>query len=135
MSLRTWENEFYRKPPKCKMTRLEAIEHSLMKWIGLSAENLAKHGVVFRKSFGMLVVADNSDYLKINDWSCALCVKYLNYASWKPDCKLCPLYAHLGDTRCDTQGEPYSIAAEERNPTPMIEALAEVLDKELKENE
>ncbi len=41
MGIATWKKEFY--PPISKVTRANAIDHSLKKWIGLREENLKRH--------------------------------------------------------------------------------------------
>jgi len=104
---------------------LEAVRHSLQKWRGLSADNMAKYHVQLRG--GMLVVdADASEVLiAIASDTCSLCVKYYNVhaRSGKTGCETCPIFfAH--DRACDDRdlGE-WQAWSRTKDPLPMIEVL------------
>jgi len=45
MTIKTWKEEFYKVKPSKRMSKVEAIQHSLLKWQGLTKSNLKKHGV------------------------------------------------------------------------------------------
>lgn len=128
MSLKTWKKEFYSRPLK-KFTKIQAIEHSLKKWTGLSKKNIQKHGL-FLKNYTSLRDAENLS-INIDCESCALCVKYLK--DWDGSviskCEQCPLYITLGRA-CDdrTSGDsPYSLFIDNQDPEPMIVALKKCL--------
>lgn len=118
MSIKTWTNEFYPVEPSKRMTKLQAIEHSLRKWEGLRDSNLKKHGCVKNGRF----IDDGSlgGYLAINGESCALCVKYYDEDK---ECEKCPLYKSLGNRACDGLENEYSQWYRNGNPLPMIKAL------------
>lgn len=122
MSMKTWKEKFYPVEPSKSMTKRKAVEHSLLKWRGLLSSNLEKHGLVV---YGSYIQEDGNSIedLRIDDKSCALCVKY-GYGS---GCMICPLGKHLTHP-CD-QGErsPYKVWRNSGDPKPMIKALRAVL--------
>ena len=130
MSLETWREEFYPVEPSKKMTKRQAVEHSLKKWQGLSKGNLNKHKVYKEYSY---IKYENDDF-RIDGFSCALCYKYLDYSLSSPDdCKKCPLFKTLGhpcdkDMNLNVVGSPYNIWRNTGNPRPMIKALKQTLE-------
>lgn len=122
MTLKTWKAEFYPKEAKARMSKKSAIEHSIQKWIGLRKENLEAHGLV-ADSHQVLIYEDiDSDRLRIDSRSCALCHKYA--LMQEDECEKCPLYLYLGG-RCDSVETPYFVWRRTGDPEPMIDALQE----------
>jgi hypothetical protein len=130
VSLKTWKDEFY--PVEADKTEpgIEAIEHSLRKWRGLRAENLAKHDC--GESRG--TIYDGIRVFDVNNMSCALC---FHAAEWNGmlgsgDCDDCPLRDYLGRS-CDESLEepmPYVVYRRNGDVEPMIEALGGALEME-----
>ena len=134
MSLETWKAEFY--PIEAEDVPVEqAIDHSLTKWIGLRAENLARHALEI-DTYGMLVeIADNNKVMELGGSNCALCACYHDDEAYDYDldedapCQECPLAIVRGGVACDDTREseersPWSDwnnnPTERRNPEPMI---------------
>lgn len=116
MSLGTWKKKFYPIPAN-QVKEKDAIDASLLKWVGMRESNLKKHGL--RISFGGSIEDSNGEYLDINDATCSLCVHYLD----EGDCRKCPLFQHLGH-RCDHPiRTSVFITGLNGDPEPMIAAL------------
>lgn len=133
MSLKTWKKEFYPKNPSKRMTKLEAVQHSLRKWQGITEKNLGKHNVWGNTT---LYDGESDDELDLDAKSCALCVKYYPKEESILDnlpCVGCPLFQALGH-RCDV-GEnswgnikfPFSYYVVNGDSQPMIRALKKTL--------
>lgn len=142
MSIESWKQEFY--PIHADQTPIEqAITHSLQKWIGLRAENLARHNCrVAEHGAGIPYIEEMNDEpfqakeaVCIMSDTCALCHHYLleigeyeNYC-----CEKCPLAKHLGYS-CDGgskfkgQSRPYATWYDTGNPEIMISALQATLE-------
>lgn len=127
MSLQTWKKEFYPKDAR-KVSKIEALYHSLRKWVGLRKENLAKHGLV---TDGDKIFPSDLYYtsgnLCIDYRSCALCTHYLV----KEDkCDNCPLYKVRG-VSCDSDNiesrNPFLLFVAKRNPEPMIKLIKDAI--------
>lgn len=132
MSLESWKKEFY--PITANRTnKKDAIEHSLLKWKGLTGKNLAKHNVKIKVG----AVADDENMLYVDGDSCSLCYHYYNdTSSWVEGsrCEDCPLYKTLGmdcegEEQDNYEGGPYSVWRYTKNPSAMIEALERTLDE------
>ncbi len=129
MSLKTWKKEFYPIPASEVEGRTEAIQHSLVKWVGLRGENLRKHNV---RLIGIsLTDARAGERLDISSDSCALCHLYLRTSGSR--CGKCPLVTVRNKYPCDIripqEGlSPFHYFALEGNPEPMIELLEKVLE-------
>ena len=131
MSLQTWMDEFYPTPAQKFPTELEAVEHSLRKWKGLTRENLEKHGVIHR---GWNIRDDNGTILKIDSSTCALCQQHIIDKEYFANCDKCILKKvnvskfdgeHYG---CDSampekDFTTYYEFIKNNNPQPMIELL------------
>ena|SRR3990167_5523193 len=142
MSLKTWKAEFYSTAPKKNMSRIEAIEHSIRKWVGLLPMNLKKHKLHVEASDTAYIIKDGDSRLclSINSSSCALCKKYLDVTSYHnlylESCKSCPLAQTLGHP-CDGGGgesRPYAYWMDTEDPRPMIRALKDALKNEAKQS-
>lgn len=132
MSIKTWKAEFYSRPLK-KFTKVQAIEHSLRKWIGLRPENREKHlASIYMFSW----LRDyKGELFEIDSVSCALCVKYhQDYDSEfeVSRCETCPLYQSLGVPCDDREGDidqPWVLWVDKADPEPMISALQKCLEE------
>ena len=109
MSLQSWKKEFY--SPISKVSKKDALQHSLIKWVGLRKENLAKHGVEYDSTIGAITFKGSK--LAIDGWSCALCRKYKS-------CDDCP----LGDCAFE-----YGHFQRVSNPESMIDLIQSTVDK------
>lgn len=129
MSLETWCAEFYPVPAEDVKPGLPAVEHSLQKWRGLTAEALARHGL---RKFDQMIVDMGADArlsrptLHITDQTCALCHHYIGDGF--DDCVGCPLFKARSGERCDAPAEgeihgPYFDFIRDDNPEPMIQWL------------
>jgi len=128
MPLKTWKEEFYPVEANRVEGRLEAIQHSLTKWVGLRGDNLEKHELFIEDGS---IVGEDGD-LTISSRSCALCQLFDEYR-----CAKCPLVAVRG-TPCDVVADmveitsPYSSFVAWDDPEPMIELLERALKVEMK---
>lgn len=93
MSIETWKAEFYPTNPRKRMTKLEAIEHSLKKYEGTTKNAMAKHKVMM--AGGMTLEDDNLDSFSFDAETCALCVKYMD-RNYGDSCYKCPLKMAAG---------------------------------------
>lgn len=125
MSLQTWKKEFYLVNPSKRMTKKQAIGHSLRKWIGLRKSNLEKHEI----SKDGHQIGDNFDYLTIEMESCAMCVKYFDKNKFAKCCEKCPLAISLGEACDNSVNGPYETWCDTGNPNPMIKALRALLEE------
>jgi hypothetical protein len=124
MSLETWKAEFYPVPASTPMNTVEACEHSLRKWRGLTTESLAKHGC--EKIPNSVFITDAAEErFEITGYTCSLCHAYHNL-SWLAGCGECPINKVNG-TSCDRGEDPYRSFTLKGNPQPMIEALEKAL--------
>lgn len=134
MSLETWKAEYYPKPAE-EVSKEEAVQHSLQKWVGLRTGNLEKHGLMRRS--GTRSIGDRGDQrMYVDNFSCALCRRYYG-ANQTASCAGCPLHEVRGGIDCDevTREESrspfheWSIGSE---PEPMIEWLRKAAEYEEK---
>lgn len=134
MTLDTWKREFYWVDADTVSSRswAECVEHSIRKWEGLRPEALARHGLV---KDGKAIFDPTSHIdLWISGTTCALCQKDLSTDGHR-FCETCPLYAALGEARCDELSDedadddsPYGIWCDTGDPEPMIAALNKALE-------
>jgi len=123
---KSWIAEFYPEPAEeSDNSELQALTHSLQKWIGLRKENLEKHG--WKSRMHMMPI-------EVNSTTCALCHRHCDIMGGT--CKTCPLYiereakcyeAKMGDLISDN---PYNIFLTDADPEPMINLIQICLDKE-----
>lgn len=145
MSFETWKREFYPKDAdEVNDNYVDAVEHSLKKWVGLRRENLKRHNMTYaihrwgnlKRDMDYVGIrgrhSDKSERdLNVNGDSCALC---LLYEGLDGDCRACPIQKLLGK-RCDEArwGEeshsPYRVFRDTGNPEPMITVLENALVK------
>ena len=123
MSLATWKREFYRTPAS-RVSKKNALAHSIRKWEGLSKENLKRHECKFSYGF---IGDEINDFRILGSELCALCHHYLK--EFQPYCASCPLALSRDGISCDLQTlkekqSPYSSAHGDRpNVKPMLRAL------------
>ena len=125
MSLESWRKEYYPVDADKLTSRDDAvlIEASLLKWIGLQKGNLVEHGLQREySSYKQFLLKGKS---MDNHNQCALCTKYYG-SNGVFNCFGCPL------GNCNFQSAYGEVWADNyKDLTPLIEALANALDKEL----
>lgn len=131
MSLKAWKKEFYSTPAD-KVSKKNAVAHSLKKWQGLTKANLKKHGV--RHDIDDCGIEADKYTLSIDCGTCALCKHHYDDLT---QCATCPLAIVRGKVRCDsiTDSEaisPFSCWRSDFNPAPMIRWLKKALKAESK---
>lgn len=131
MSIESWKKEFYEVEAKdVPVEPLAATIHSLLKWQGLTAENLAKHRLI---KLGRTIGDDETgERFYIDSDRCALCQQYV----MKTTCVQCPLALYLGAVNSHVREgcrEPYKAFTNDGNPQPMIQALQGTRDMLLNE--
>jgi hypothetical protein len=129
VSLKTWKAELYPKPAS-RVSKRDALVHSLQKWKGLTKAALKKHGVELC-SFGTL--RDGAEEFYVASNSCALCMRYLRVSGGlmlgeSGRCGECPLAISRNgipcDRRTDAEGaSPYHQFVLRGDARPMIRAL------------
>jgi len=129
MSIKTWKKEFY-PVPASRVSKKNALAHSLRKWEGLKKSNLKKHGVKYDKLF-FVGIKDDLERLLIDATTCALCHHYLDNR-----CVDCPLYAVIGKS-CDDNGwreggSPYTDFVDFGKASPMLRLLKKAQKNESK---
>ena len=103
-----WLNKYYPVPAHEMRERsmLECIEHSILKWEGVSCAHEYDLVIGGASQFGVYeidwqFIADA--VVMLDGKHCALCVK-VSDLSGPPECERCPLYACLGRP-CDAPAE------------------------------
>jgi hypothetical protein len=132
MSLKTWKAEFY-KTPANRVSKKNALQHSLTKWTGLLKNNLKKHGV-FIDFWGVVDKTNNNEFLGIDVSTCALCYHYQEINVDGNSCLLCPLYG-IHEASCDAnqsrnEASPYLVFCKTKNPKPMIALIQAAIKAE-----
>jgi hypothetical protein len=114
MTLQTWKAEFYTiEAEEATDTTLIAAQHSLMKWRGLTTENLERHGLV-KEGESRYIWNGWGDRFAVDGYSCALCSLFDSHC---PDCPL---------RICEHE---YRTWYEKDDPKPMISSLEELVTK------
>jgi len=128
MSLKTWLVKYYPSPATREMTWLQAVEHSIVKWQGLSQAVLARHGL--RQSTCVLVDDAADETFEVSSDSCALCHKTdvaSTYEVGSDSCKGCPLYEVRGNVACAApiadDSAPYQAWVFGNDSKPMLKWL------------
>ena len=142
MSLDTWKDEFYRVAANDRSikTNLQAAQHSLRKWRGMTEENMDRHGVTLSTA-GNLECYDGElwDMLAISSSSCALCHKH-SLREPTPDCHYCPLRRIRNGARCDIgtsleKVSPWAMWSRHASPDAMIRLLEKSVNSLTKEQQ
>ncbi len=118
MSINSWKAEFYKGRVKhAARNAVSATEHSIVKWTGLSPENLKKHGLI--QSDDMLINEATQGMFQVGVSECALC-------EYDTDmCSMCPLDA-VG-AGCSERNSPYHVWWQTGDNKPMMKALQKAL--------
>lgn len=128
MSIQSWKKEFYDIPASdAAGSDLEAVEHSIKKWKGLTLRNLSKHGLMKERGRQTIKEGVNGEAFWVSASSCALCVKHLAVAIGDEDCGNCPL-SEVRGIRCDHMRlheitSPYGDWMDKSDPGRMIRWL------------
>ena len=132
MSLERWKREYY--PINASefedKTLLEAVEHSLKKWEGLSEEVVEEYNLSFTCVSAGKVAYSKLEGMPINGSTCSLCVKQSSRIYYT-GCNGCALYVSLGGVSCSDDSlepSPYRKMMESGDPTSMIEALRKTVE-------
>lgn len=135
MSIATWKKEFCPIPAKetKHLTVLEALDHSIQKWVGFSRRNLKKHGLeVAIGSYGRVAdIKTGALHTVARCDQCALCVKFCR---GKEDelCTQCPVYITRGGKSCDHEPaldlrriaeSPWGAFVEGADPSKMLRIM------------
>lgn len=117
MSLKSWLDEFY-PVPASKVSKEDALEHSIQKWKGLLPDNLKKHNVAYRGE--EILSCDITDIVQsfmFTASSCALCKHWYDGDSGCPECPL----VKAGHICCEEFGSAWRDRY--NNPARMIAEL------------
>lgn len=128
MSLATWKKEFY-PVPASRVSKKNALAHSLRKWLGLFKTALKRHGL----EKGCSIIQDSvGEGLWIDDTTCALCKYFEDTQAGCPGCPGCPLAKSLGRNCCSNVigDSPYRAFIWQGNPRPMISALRKAIKEQ-----
>lgn len=142
--MKTWLEIYY---PECadETKKIDAIRHSLRKWIGLKKENLRRFNVSLSEVDYSAHVFKPKDadpesrmiLLEIDSESCALCFWYykerFSIINGEHPCSACPLFDPINEKSCSDLHSPYYVFAETRDPSDMIKALRKILLEQLRE--
>jgi len=137
MSLATWMAE-YCPVAVADVPKGGELPRDLLKWTGLLAENLERHGlkVDLRDKAAIMEIGDEEVRLVIDADTCSLCEAYLHgYRT----CSECPLHKVRG-AMCDEVASdeddddtvPYFAFSINANPQPMIDLIRKAIAAEEK---
>lgn len=133
MSITTWVQEFYSVDAR-QVAVPDSITHSLLKWTGLRAENLNKHGVYPSEHSNRRLIDDDCESYGffLSSENCALCVHFYDDEpeGYSHACKDCPLSKARGGVACTSpliakDKSPWNAWTDDLNPEPMIFWLKE----------
>jgi hypothetical protein len=95
VSLNSWKFEFYPTPASDCKSGIEAVEHSLQKWKGLTKKSLKQHGMRQWKDTLFYEPADPSDddMFSLDSDTCAMCEIFFDGDRL---CDLCPIKLTTG---------------------------------------
>ena len=119
MSLETWIKEFYPISAQC-CNEEDALKYSLLKWEGLTEENLKKHKLS-KENNKAGIFYELGQWMNIGIQDCVLCSKY-----YDNDCKGCPFGEKFG---CLSH---YDRWIKDGNALPMIRALRKLVNEKQK---
>lgn len=131
MSMETWKAEFYPVAAEdCAKDDLSMIDHALLKWSGLSKENLNRHGLGAACHGEIYFSDDEGRYLDgflVGGNSCALCLSY-SYSQGLSPCDKCPLKLVRDGFSCDRSHDegsesPWESFTSDNDERPMIKLL------------
>jgi hypothetical protein len=122
MSIKSWKAEFY-STEAINVSEADAVEHSLVKWIGLRPENLQRHDIT--KKRGKNLYDGAGDCLAETSLTCSLCILCRDYVGCTK-CQRCPITLVSGkscDFFEDGQTSPWHHWILTGDPEPMIRVL------------
>ena len=126
MSLKSWKAEFY-PIVASKVSKKNALAHSLQKWEGLLKKNLIKHGLKMEKAqFGYISHPNESTLEMVTTDECSLCYHYIDREN-EIDCDGCPINELPGNTCCMKVDSPYNRSIKTENPMPRINLLKKAI--------
>jgi hypothetical protein len=133
MSLATWKAEFYPIPAR-RVSKKNALAHSLRKWQGLTKAALRRHGIT-RNGYQ---ISGEGGRLDIDSGTCALCGHFLKYEPGDYECANCPLAIVRGGMRCDhemafEESAPWCAFSEDGDARPMISWLKKAIKAQERE--
>ncbi len=124
MSFKTWKAKYYPVPSsEATGSDLEALDHAILKWSGLTPKILAEHGLSTENG---ALFCHSQGVFEIETSTCALCER-------RNDCHTCPILLVAG---CSCSGsniaEPHKKRGDDvfgpfcdqGNPVPMQKHLA-----------
>lgn len=128
MSIKTWKDEFYPVHAREVNGEEAAILHSLRKWEGLRAENLAKHGLVRGRGWS-LKDGDDEHAFSVSAVSCSLCAAFLDDEPPEggSECWKCPLFRVQGAPCCEGDDNPFDHFFIAGDAEPMIALIRSAL--------
>lgn len=121
MSIKTWKLVYYPETAKqASKDPLKALDHSILKWSGLSKKVLKEHGIEARGTILLSIDTGFEVFFDVDGDTCALC----EYASasdvYSPNpCVRCPIVMHTGNN-CSTEYTKFRRDGETR---PMLALL------------
>lgn len=122
MSFETWRAKFYPIPAD-KVEHKDAAHYTMLRWAGLTPDNLERHGLTISPKVDRSVLEDGKVVFRTGSATSALCQQYLND---KHPCQHCPL-AHIRDgVPCDgTRDEfetrsPFDVWLEDGSPRVVL---------------
>lgn len=128
MSMQSWKEQYYPVPAR-DVSAEDALDHSILKWSGLTTKALEEHKV-FLSSNKILQAhgPQDTDCIRIDSFSCALC-EHFNYHHDLGKCGNCPLTKVRG-LPCDEAPSDEAIGTTPwfkfkvgSDPQPMIDLL------------
>lgn len=128
MSMASWKKEFYPKKAS-KVSKKNALKHSLNKWIGLTKKNLRKHNILVNEDDATVLYDLDNNGIDIDGSSCALCHHFYEPTSVDSShCKGCILFQVRNGVPCHESSDNYELSPWEHwivneNPLPMIRLL------------
>lgn len=116
MSLESW-NKLYYPVEASKVSKQDALAHSLRKWRGLL--HLNEHGLI--RIGNVIMERGGTNSLQFNGETCALCHHHVE--RWLfPACSSCPLVLASGE-QCNENNTPWDCFRKHGPFEPMIKAL------------
>ena len=114
MSIKTWKKQYYPIPAR-RRSKAKALDHSILKWIGVAKAALERHGLV--KQDESVLIDWGGNRFGIDSSTCALC-EWFNCGS----IPICPI-GLVTDTHCATQ---YNHWLDTGDAKPMLALLRKV---------
>lgn len=127
MGIKEWKAKYYFVEADQIKGKLNALQHSLLKWEGARPKALKEFGV--RKLSGSVRIVDDDGDFGFVIGTCALCNLYRKEVIMGVSCKRCPLAKNAGKN-CYAQ---YDKFMENDKPEPMISLIKRAIQELKKE--